>query len=103
MKRFTNSQYILILLKRFSFYNKDRKENVFTSSVNNKKTERVMKMDYLEIKQKLEAAKQDLMIKMQDPAVLKEDKERIQKSIANYEYMIELTDMNHFERGKVTQ
>ncbi|WP_026585408.1 DUF3896 family protein [Bacillus sp. J33] len=60
-------------------------------------------MDYLEIKQKLEAAKQDLMIKMQDPAVLKEDKERIQKLIANYEYMIELTDMNHFERGKVTQ
>ncbi|WP_174732106.1 DUF3896 family protein [Mesobacillus harenae] len=60
-------------------------------------------MNYHEVKEKLEAAKQELILKMQDPNLLAEEKETIQKSIANYEYMLELTDMNHFGRGSEAQ
>jgi hypothetical protein len=60
-------------------------------------------MDYLEVKNKLEASKLKLMTKMQNPNLSKEEKELIQKEIVNYEYIIELTDMNHFERGSVAQ
>jgi hypothetical protein len=65
--------------------------------------ERVLEMDYLEVKNKLEASKLKLMTKMQNPNLSKEEKELIQKEIVNYEYIIELTDMNHFERGSVAQ
>jgi hypothetical protein len=58
-------------------------------------------MDYLEIKNKLEAAKQELVLKMHDQAASESDKETLQKRIDNYEYMLELTDMNHFERGNI--
>ncbi|PAE23772.1 MULTISPECIES: DUF3896 family protein [Bacillaceae] len=58
-------------------------------------------MNYLEIKKKLEAAKQELEIKMQNQAASESEKETLQKRIENYEYMIELTDMNHFERGNI--
>ncbi|HAQ08310.1 MAG TPA: DUF3896 domain-containing protein [Bacillus bacterium] len=57
-------------------------------------------MNYQEVKEKLEALKLGLN-KLQNPDLLIEEKESIQRSIANYEYIIELTDMNHFERGSV--
>lgn len=56
-------------------------------------------MNYLEIKKKLEAAKQELEIKMHDQAASESEKETLR--IDNYEYMIELTEMNHFERGNI--
>jgi hypothetical protein len=43
------------------------------------------------------------MTKMQNPNLSKEEKEKIEKEIVNYEYIIELTDMNHFERGTMAQ
>ncbi|CAM3768385.1 DUF3896 family protein [Cytobacillus oceanisediminis] len=58
-------------------------------------------MDYLEVKERLEASKLELMNRMQDTHLLEDEKENIQKFIENYDYIIELTDMNHFERGKV--
>ncbi|MBT2688792.1 DUF3896 family protein [Bacillus sp. ISL-47] len=58
-------------------------------------------MNYLEVKEKLEASKLELLNRMNDPNVVDAEKERLQRTIANYEYMIELTDMNQFERGKV--
>ncbi|MGM0777126.1 MAG: DUF3896 family protein [Bacillota bacterium] len=58
-------------------------------------------MNYLEIKKKLEAAKQELEIKMHDQAASESEKETLQMRIDNYEYMIELTEMNHFERGNI--
>jgi hypothetical protein len=56
-------------------------------------------MNYKEVKEKLEASKLNLINKMHNHALSLEEKENIQKSIINYEYIIELTDMNHFERG----
>jgi hypothetical protein len=56
-------------------------------------------MIYEEVKEKLEATKQELTKKMENPNLSKEEKESLAKSIYNYEYIIELTDMNHFERG----
>ena len=58
-------------------------------------------MDYLEVKAQLEALQMTLMTKMQNPDLTLDEKEAILRSIANYEYIIELTCMNHFERGKV--
>lgn len=58
-------------------------------------------MNYLEIKEKLEAARLELIKKMQDPSILDKEKDKLQYTIENYEYMIELTDMNHFERGDI--
>ncbi|KON90298.1 hypothetical protein AF332_13620 [Sporosarcina globispora] len=60
-----------------------------------------MKMNYLEIKEKLEAARQELLMRMDDQNVSGREKETLQKKIDNYEYMIELTEMNHFERGNI--
>lgn len=56
-------------------------------------------MDYQEIKEKLEILKLKLINNMQNPTLSIEEKENIQNSIVNYEYIIELTDMNHFARG----
>ncbi|WP_052948804.1 DUF3896 family protein [Mesobacillus campisalis] len=56
-------------------------------------------MDHLEIKEKLEAIKQDLLNKMENPDLSSEEKANLQLSLMNYEYIIELADMNHFERG----
>lgn len=58
-------------------------------------------MNYQEVKGKLEALKLELMNKMQNPNLSIEEKENIQNLIVNYEYIIELTEMNHFERGSV--
>jgi hypothetical protein len=56
-------------------------------------------MDYQEVKEVLEALKITLMKKIEDPNLSKEEKRNIQYSIYNYDYIIELTDMNHFQRG----
>lgn len=58
-------------------------------------------MNYLEIKESLEAAKRNLMKKMEKPNLSREELESILDSIENYEYIIELTDMNHYERGLI--
>ncbi|SEN70662.1 Protein of unknown function [Mesobacillus persicus] len=60
-------------------------------------------MDYKEVRAYLEEMKQTLETKMTDPSLSMEEKEEIRRSIGNYEYIIELTDMNHFERGSVNQ
>jgi hypothetical protein len=60
-------------------------------------------MDYKEVKNYLEEMKQTLENKMQDKSLTTEEIEEIKKSIMNYEYIIELTDMNHYERGSVNQ
>ena len=71
----------------------------------NKKTitfhERVLEMNYQEVKSQLEALQLALVTKMQNPDLSFDEKESILRSIANYEYIIELTCMNHFERGSV--
>lgn len=56
-------------------------------------------MEYLKLKEKLEETKKELVYKMQNPTLTPEEKEELQKAISNYEYIIELADMNHFERG----
>ena len=58
-------------------------------------------MNYHEVKEKLEAVKSDLTKKIQNPNLTDEEKEIIKNSILNYEYMIELTEMNHFVRGSI--
>jgi L-lactate utilization protein LutB len=58
-------------------------------------------MNYLEVKEKLEASKLELVKKLQNPNLTKDEYETIKKSIDNYDYIIELTDMNHFERGAI--
>jgi hypothetical protein len=61
----------------------------------------VKMMNYLEVKEKLEASKLELIKKLKNPNLTKEEYETIKKSIDNYDYIIELTDMNHFERGAI--
>lgn len=56
-------------------------------------------MDYRETKERLEALKRDLTLKLENPETPKEEIEKLQKSIDNYEYILELTEMNHYERG----
>lgn len=56
-------------------------------------------MNYLEVKKVLERLRLELVKRIEDPNLTKEEKEEIQWSIYNYEYIIELTDMNHYERG----
>ncbi|QOR65002.1 DUF3896 family protein [Cytobacillus suaedae] len=56
-------------------------------------------MEYKQVKEKLEASKMELIYKLQKQNLSNEEKENLQKSIANIDYIIELTDMNHYERG----
>jgi hypothetical protein len=63
----------------------------------------MLEMDFKEVKETLEALKSQLLKEMQNPNLSSEEKEKIQKSIINYEYIIELTDINHFERGSIAQ
>lgn len=58
-------------------------------------------MDYQEVKSRLEALQMQLAEKMQNPSLSMDEKIELQKAIANYDYIIELTCMNHFERGAV--
>ncbi len=59
-------------------------------------------MDYLEIKSQLEALQMQLANKIQNPNLSIDGKIELQKAIDNYDYIIKLTCMNHFERGMVT-
>jgi len=65
--------------------------------------ERMLKMKYKEVKEILDDTKQDLVNKMKDPNLTGEEIEELQKFIANYDYIIELTDMNYFERGTINK
>lgn len=56
-------------------------------------------MKYQEVKETLEAAKLDLVKKLKNPNLTQEEFETIKRSIDNYDYIIELTDMNHYGRG----
>lgn len=56
-------------------------------------------MDYMDIKEQLEVQKLNLQRKLDNPGLTKEEYEQLQNSLNNYDYIIELTDMNHFERG----
>ncbi|WP_442594047.1 DUF3896 family protein [Neobacillus sp. D3-1R] len=58
-------------------------------------------MNYNEIKAKLEALKLELEMKMVNPNLSNEEKENLQKTILNYDYIIELTEMNHYGRGSL--
>ncbi|MCQ6278821.1 DUF3896 family protein [Bacillus sp. EB600] len=58
-------------------------------------------MNYIEVKENLEATKLALVKKLNNPNLTKEEFETIKKSIDNFNYIIELTDMNHFERGAI--
>ncbi|MEH7223231.1 DUF3896 family protein [Bacillus sp. JJ1566] len=60
-------------------------------------------MKYKEVKEILDDTKQELVNKMNDPDLTGEEIEQIQKFIANYDYIIELTDMNYFERGTINK
>jgi hypothetical protein len=57
-------------------------------------------MDYIEIKKKLETSKMALVKKMERSDLSKEEKELLQNTINNVDYILELTDMNHFQRGQ---
>lgn len=57
-------------------------------------------MNYQEVKSHLEALQMQLANKMQNPSLSIDEKSALQRAIANYDYIIELTCMNHFERGK---
>jgi hypothetical protein len=58
-------------------------------------------MKYVEVKEQLEASKLELVKKLKNSNLTKEEYETIKRSIDNYDYIIELTDMNHFERGAI--
>ncbi|GIN61795.1 membrane protein [Robertmurraya siralis] len=60
-------------------------------------------MNYHEIKQTLEEKKHHLVDKLKDPNLLSEQKIEIQNAIDNYEYIIELTEMNHYKRGTLIE
>ncbi|MGG5252673.1 DUF3896 family protein [Neobacillus sp. SM06] len=56
-------------------------------------------MDYLDVKEQLELQKMNVLKKLDNPELTKEEHENLKNLINNYDYMIELTEMNHFERG----
>ena len=56
-------------------------------------------MEYKKTKEELEGLRLELVNKMNNPNLSVEEKKSIEKSIDNYDYIIELTDMNHYERG----
>lgn len=56
-------------------------------------------MNYREIIEQLEGQKQNLITRLENTNLSKEEYEAIQRSIENYQYIIELTEMNHYERG----
>lgn len=56
-------------------------------------------MDYHYIIAKLEEDKRKLTEKLENKDLPKAEYETIKHSIENYDYIIQLTEMNHFERG----
>ncbi|MFD0829403.1 DUF3896 family protein [Neobacillus sp. M.A.Huq-85] len=58
-------------------------------------------MDYLEVISIIEKNKLNLVKMLEGRDLSKEQMDSIQHSIDNYNYIIELTEMNHFERGNI--
>ncbi|MDQ6598719.1 DUF3896 domain-containing protein [Bacillus salipaludis] len=58
-------------------------------------------MDYLEVISIIEKNKLNLVKMLEGKNLSKEQMDSIQHSIDNYNYIIELTEMNHFERGNI--
>ncbi|WP_026576197.1 DUF3896 family protein [Bacillus sp. UNC438CL73TsuS30] len=58
-------------------------------------------MDYLEVISIIEKNKLNLVKMLEGKNLSKEQMDTIQHSIDNYNYIIELTEMNHFERGNI--
>lgn len=56
-------------------------------------------MNYKDIIVNLEENKRKLIERLENKDLAKEEHELVQNSINNYDYIIELTEMNHFERG----
>lgn len=56
-------------------------------------------MDYQNVIAKLEENKRKLTERLENKNLPKEEYESIMHSIENYDYIIQLTEMNHFERG----
>ncbi|WP_243521751.1 DUF3896 family protein [Bacillus pseudomycoides] len=55
--------------------------------------------DYLETKKHLELKKQLLCKKLLNVNLTEEDRNQIKMEIDNYNYILTLVDMNHYERG----
>jgi len=55
--------------------------------------------DYLETKKHLELKKQLLCKKLLNVNLTEEDRNQIKMEIDNYEYILTLVEMNHYERG----
>jgi hypothetical protein len=56
-------------------------------------------MNYQEVKGQLEGQKLNLLKRLDNSKLSIEEIETIKQAIDNYEYIIELTEMNHYERG----
>ncbi len=58
-------------------------------------------MNYSDIIGNLEENKRKLMERLKQKDLTREEYESVQNSIQNYDYILELTEMNHFERGNI--
>lgn len=55
--------------------------------------------DYYETKRQLEMKKQQLCEQLANTKLTEEERKKIKREIDNYEYILNLVEMNHFERG----
>ncbi|MGE6400112.1 DUF3896 family protein [Bacillus cereus] len=55
--------------------------------------------DYHATKKHLELKKQHLCKKLSNMKLSKEEREQLKLEIDNYEYILNLVEMNHYERG----
>lgn len=55
--------------------------------------------DYHETKRQLEMKKQQLCEQLANTKLTEEERKKIKREIDNYEYILNLVEMNHFERG----
>lgn len=55
--------------------------------------------NYQETKQLLEIKKQQLCKKLKNTTLTEKERRQIKREIDNYEYILTLVEMNHFERG----
>lgn len=58
-----------------------------------------MLYSYQEIKDRLEAQKQQLVEKLEASSITESERQDIQLTIDNYQYILDLADMNYYERG----
>ncbi|MGN7891154.1 DUF3896 family protein [Bacillus sp. 22475] len=55
--------------------------------------------DYHATKKHLELKKQNLCNKLSNTKLSETEREQIKRKIDNYEYILNLVEMNHYERG----